>query len=118
MKTIKSALLGQKTISETGERDLQNRLREILSSHRALIINGLLRDLPTYVDYKFNCRLDKHAYERLKHQLLELKNYPVDLDRYSSVVNQVARQSLVHLTNEPFFKEIDTFVASNLGINK
>lgn len=110
MKTIKSALLGAKSLIDTNENVLFVQLGELLKEHRQLIINRLLSDLPTYLDYKFNVRASKQLNETVKQQLLDLKNSKVDLDQYKSFVNQVLANPVTHLTNEPFYIEIDAYL--------
>lgn len=111
MKTIKSALLGAKSLIDTSEDVLLAELRDLLKEHRELIINRLIKDLPTYLDYKFNVKATKQIHETVKHQLLDLKHSRVDLDNYKAVVNQVLTRAVIHLTNEPFYIEIDAYLA-------
>lgn len=111
MKTIKSALLGAKSLIDTSEDVLLAELRDLLKEHRELIINRLIKDLPTYLDYKFNVKTTKQIHETVKHQLLDLKHARVDLDNYKAVVNQVLTRAVIHLTNEPFYIEIDAYLA-------
>ena len=111
MKTIKSALLGAKSLIDTSEDVLLAELRDLLKEHRELIINRLIKDLPTYLDYKFNVKTTKQIHETVKHQLLDLKHSRVDLDNYKAVVNQVLTRAVIHLTNEPFYIQIDAYLA-------
>lgn len=111
MKTIKSALLGAKSLIDTSEDVLLAELRDLLKEHRELIINRLIKDLPTYLDYKFNVKTTKQIHETVKHQLLDLKHSRVDLDNYKAAVNQVLTRAVIHLTNEPFYIEIDAYLA-------
>ncbi len=111
MKTIKSALLGAKSLIDTSEDVLLAELRDLLKEHRELIINRLIKDLPTYLDYKFNVKTTKQIHETVKHQLLDLKHSRVDLDNYKAIVNQVLTRAVIHLTNEPFYIEIDAYLA-------
>jgi len=86
-------------------------LREILKAHRELIINRLMSDLPTYLNYKFNVKADKKMIELVKDRLLDLKKSNTDLDTYNSIVQQVLNRSVTHLTNEPFYTEIDEYLS-------
>lgn len=110
MKTIKSALLGNKSLIDTNPEVLLVQLKEILRSHRELIINRMMGDLPTYLDYKFNIKADKKILELVKDKLLDLKKSNADLDTYDSIVQQVLNRSVTHLTNEPFYAEIDQYL--------
>lgn len=111
MKTIKSALLGTKSLIDTNPEVLLVQLKEILKAHRELIINRLIGDLPTYLDYKFNVKADKKMVEVVKDRLLDLKKSNADLDAYDTIVQQVLNRSVTHLTNEPFYVEIDEYLS-------
>lgn len=111
MKTIKSALLGTKSLIDTNPEVLLVQLKEILKAHRELIINRLMGDVPTYLDYKFNVKADKKMVELVKDRLLDLKKSNADLDTYDSIVQQVLNRSVTHLTNEPFYFEIDEYLS-------
>ena len=112
MKTIKSALLGTKSLIDTNPEVLLVQLKEILKAHRELIINRLMGDLPTYLDYKFNVKADKKMLELVKDRLIDLKKSNADLDTYNSIVQLVLNRSVTHLTNEPFYAEIDEYLSS------
>lgn len=118
MKTIKSALLGTKSLIDTNPEVLLVQLKEILKAHRELIINRLLGDLPTYLDYKFNVKADKKMQELVKDKLLDLKKSNADLDTYDSIVQQVLNRSVTHLTNEPFYIEIDEYISQYIKTNQ
>ena len=107
MKTVKSALLGNKQLIDTNADVLLIQLKEIIKEHRALVITRLIGDLPTYLDYKFEMKVNKEMLMKIKEELLELKNGSVDLKSYDNVVQQLLNRAIVHLTNEPFYKEID-----------
>lgn len=87
-----------------------HQLREILKEHRNLVITRLLGDLPTYLDYKFQVKPTKELIGIVHDKLLTLKNGQVDLDQYPSVVQQLFDRALIHLTNEPFYSEIDNYL--------
>jgi hypothetical protein len=110
MKTIKSALLGSKSLIDTNNEILLLQLKEILKEHRERIIIRLLSDLPTYLDYKFSVKADKQLIETIKDRLLDLKKSNADLDKYNAIVQQLLTKSVTHLTNEPFFREIDEYL--------
>jgi hypothetical protein len=111
MKTIKSALLGTKSIIDTNPDALLFQLKEILKAHRELIITRMIGDLPTYIVYKFDVKPTKSMAETMKNQLLELRKSHVDLDKYQPTVQMVLNRAVTHLTNEPFYIEIDEFLA-------
>ena len=107
MKTVKSALLGTKQLIDTNEDVLLVQLKEIIKDHRSLVIARLVTDLPTYLHYKFEVKVNKDMLLKIKEELLSLKNSGVDLKVYDNVVQQLLNRVVVHLTNEPFYKEID-----------
>lgn len=107
MKTIKSALLGAKTIIDHNPDAMLFQLKEIIKEHRALIINRMIGELAVYLDYKFHVKPDKDTLLKIKEQLMQLKNSGVDLKRYDNIVQQLTNRAQVHLTNEPFYQEID-----------
>lgn len=111
MKTIKSALLGTKSLIDTNEEVLIVQLKDILKQHRELIINRLLGDLITYLDYKFQAKPDKPMMDAIKDKLIALKKSNVSMEYYQSIEKQVMNRAVIHLTNEPFYVEIDACVA-------
>jgi hypothetical protein len=118
MKTIKSALLGTKQLIDTNPDVLLIQLREILKEHRELIITRMISDLPTYIIYKFNVKPTRKMVESVKDQLLDLKKGNVDLDKYYNVVQMVLNRAVTHLTNEPFYVEIDEYLAPFIQVSE
>ena len=118
MKTIKSALLGAKHVIDTNNEVLILQLKEIIKEHRALIITRMIGELPTYLDYKFNFKTDKDSLMRIKDSLLSLKNSGVDIKVYDNIVQQLLNRAIVHLTNEPFYVEIDEHLKDYVVIKK
>jgi hypothetical protein len=118
MKTIKSALLGSKSIIDNNPDALLFQLKEILKEHRELIINRMMGDLATYIDYRFNVKPEKQLMEMVKDRLLDLKKSNVDLKKYDAVVQQVMTKAVTHLTNEPFYSEIDDYLAQYILTSK
>lgn len=110
MKTIKSALLGSKQIIDSNADAILFQLKEIIKEHRERIIIRLISDLPTYIDYKFQVKASKKMLEEVKDKLVYLKGTGVSLTAYDSVVQQVLTKAVTHLTNEPFYVEIDQYL--------
>jgi hypothetical protein len=110
MKTIKSSLVGNRSIRATDPNVQLFQVREILNQHRDTLINRLLSDLPTYVDYKFKTRPSSNELETIKEKLLGVTRTNVDLDKYQSVLKQVKKKGTTRLTNEVFFSEIDDLI--------
>ena len=108
MKTVKSALLGNRQLIEGNKNALELQLKQILKEHRTIIINRLISDLPTYLDYKFQVsKPTKKQLEEIKDRLLNLKNGGLQFSAYQNLFNQLDSKALIHLTNEPFYLEID-----------
>jgi len=107
MKTVKSALLGSKQLIDTNADVLLIQLKEIIKEHRALVVTRLIGDLPTYLHYKFEMKANKDLLMKIKEELLLLKDNRVGLKVYDNIVQQLLNRAVVHLTNEPFYKEID-----------
>ena len=118
MKTIKSALLGTKQLIDTNPDVLLLQVREILKDHRELIVTRMISDLPTYIVYKFNVKPTRKMVESVKDQLLDLKKGNVDLDKYSNVVQMVLNRAVTHLTNEPFYVEIDEYLEPSIQVSE
>jgi hypothetical protein len=117
MKTIKSSLLGNKSLNENDDKVLLNELSSILKKHRELIIDRLIRDIPTYVDYKFNVRLNRKDIFSVKENLIQLKNSEVELDLYKTIVSDAFLKEATHITNAPFYQEIDECISSHVLSN-
>ncbi|HEV8513175.1 MAG TPA: hypothetical protein VGQ59_07850 [Cyclobacteriaceae bacterium] len=107
MKTVKSALLGSKQIADTSADVMVAELKGIIKEHRSIIITRLISDLGTYLSYKFEARIDGDILFKAKDKLLEIRDGSVDLNSYDNVLQQLLKRAVVHLTNEPFYKEID-----------
>ena len=118
MKTIKSALLGSKSIIDSNPDALLFQLKEILKAHRELIISRMIGDLATYIDYRFNVKPEKHIMETVRERLFALKKSNVELKDYDAVVQQVMTRAVTHLTNEPFYAEIDDYLAQYILTSK
>jgi hypothetical protein len=115
MKTLKSALLGTKNLEDSHAEIMLQQVKDIIRQHRAVIITRLLGDLPTYLDYKFQlAKPTKTQLDYVKDELLALKNSGVELTHYEAVLNQLETKTVVHLTNEPFYVEIDALVNNHL----
>jgi hypothetical protein len=110
VKTIKSPLLGFKKIDDSHPEILLTQLREVLNQHQEVLINRLLRDLPTYLNYRFNVKAKNSELDEIKLKLVYLKNMNVNLEAFESIVQQVNAKPTTHLTNEPFYSQIDALI--------
>ena len=111
MKTVRSALLGNRQLIDTNTDVILTQLKDIIKEHRAQVITRLVSDLPTYLHYKFDSLPGKDTQAKIKEVLVSLKNGNVDLRVYDAVVQQLLTRAVIHLTNEPFYKEIDECIS-------
>ncbi len=111
MKTVKSALLGNRHLIDGNQDAILFQLTQVIKEHRALIIERLINDLPVYLDYKFQFKPNKDQLAEIKDKLINLQSNGVNLIKYQLVINQLEDKEIVHLTNEPFFIEIDESVS-------
>lgn len=107
MKTIKSALVGTKAVPDI---NFDDDLRRILREHRAVILSRLLGELPAYIDYKFQSKLERGALEELRARLVSLKESYVSLDCYHAIHHMVSTRQVAVLSSEEFYKEIDEMI--------
>jgi hypothetical protein len=114
MKTIKSAIIGIKKIETTEPEEQLAQLCEILTAHNHVLVDRLLRDLPTYIHYKFKIRLLKEQLDEIKEKLLDLKKGNVNMDKYKSVINEVRTKAVIYLNNDVFYNEIDQLILFSL----
>lgn len=107
MKTIKSALVGTKAVPDM---NFDDDLRRILREHRAVILSRLLTELPAYIDYKFQNKLERSQLEELRARLASLKDSYVSLDSYRAIHQMVSTRQVTVISSEEFYKEIDEMI--------
>lgn len=112
MKTVKSALLGNRQLTDTNSDTLLMQLRGIIQEHRDLVITRLMGNLPTYLNHRFEVKTDETTLLKIKDKLVELNNSIVDLNVYDGVVHLVLTKGGAHLANEPFYREIDACLSA------
>jgi uncharacterized lipoprotein YmbA len=114
MKIIKT-ILGNKTIADSAEQVLLMRIREILSEHRNALINRVLTNLPSYIEYTFDMKPPKEKLQLVIDRLQSIKDHPVDLDTYSAMVKQIMANQTTHLSLKPFYDEINETIKYECG---
>lgn len=112
MKSVRIAST-VKHIEEGDQRVTLFRIQEILSEQRAMLITGILSDLPTYLQFKFYTKVDKEMQGILRDQLFELSNSKVN--RYLDIVHEIEKNSNYRVPSQEFFKEIDSLLDSVLN---
>jgi hypothetical protein len=106
MKSVRT-VLGVKKIEEKDHHMALLQLRELLDAHRNMLINRLIADLPAYLDYKFNSRINQKQLESLKDKLSFMKNSSVDMDKYDFIFQHMMANDSTYVSSEPFYREID-----------
>ncbi|HTE34613.1 MAG TPA: hypothetical protein VK666_29745 [Chryseolinea sp.] len=106
MKSVRT-VLGVKKIEEKDHHMALLQLRELLDAHRNMLINRLIADLPAYLDYKFNSRVNQKQLESLKDKLSFMKNSSVDMDKYDFIFQHMMANDSTYVSSEPFYREID-----------
>jgi hypothetical protein len=89
-------------------------IREILNEHRSTLIMRILSDLPTYLGFKFNRKVEKEKQLEIRDKLFALSNSIVSLDKYDTVVHQILINKNYTVPSQPFFHEIDVLLDAEL----
>ncbi len=110
MKTILSSLIGTRNIVATDPNVQLFQVREVLNQHRDTLINRLLVDVPTYIDFKFKTKASTNEVSEITDTLVNLKRTNIDLDKFHPLVKKIQRKARYKLTNELFFSEIDDLI--------
>lgn len=110
MKTVRT-VLGNKRIEDQDHQLVLLQLRDILDAHRGTLITRLITDLPTYIDYKFNVKVNSRELETIKEKLSYLKNSSVDMDKYRFILDTVMSNETTYVATGPFYKEIDDSIS-------
>lgn len=113
MKTIKTAT-GIKKIQDADVHFVAIQLRSLLQDHRAVLIDKMIGGLESYIDYKFNKKLDLKTLDRLKFRLNELKKGGIDMDTYKPIFQAVERHEYTSIGNVLFYEEIDSILKEDL----
>lgn len=106
MKTVRT-VLGIKKIEDNDHQVTIMKLREILDAHRGVLITRMIADLPSYIDYKFNTKVNSQQLETIKEKLSFMKNSSVDMDKYGFILKEVLSHDSTYIATGPFYKEID-----------
>ncbi len=104
MKTIRASE-GIHHLEETEH--FSEELARVIGTHRAYLVECKIKLLEMYIEYRFSKRLNQDQLNDAKRSLKGLKNSPINLQHYQSIVDSVKRYSFVDLPNTIFYKEID-----------
>ena len=115
-RSIRTAA-GIKRIELSNDNLAHLQIRDLLREHREMLIDRLIADLKTYINYKFSngVSVSKDQLEKIKDKLVELKISNIDLSRYSSIVDEVMTNDLTHVKSELFYQEINTTINDELN---
>lgn len=117
MSTIKNIKIatGLKKIELGNENFALLQIREVLKEHRETLINRLVADLATYINYKFSVPATKAQMEHIREKLISLKNSTLSLAGYSEIVEEVLVNETTYVKSEPFYHEINTIIGEELN---
>jgi hypothetical protein len=115
MKIIKSSLLGSCCIRAQEPNIQLFQLRNVLNQHRDALVERVLTDLPTYIDFKFHQKPSRAELSAIWEQIAGLTNKDVDLEFYQPLLKQLSRKDEIKLANDYFFLEIDENIRKHLS---
>lgn len=115
MKFIKSSLLGTRCVKALDPNIQMFQIRSILNMHRDALVDRIVSDLPTYIEYKFHYRASRRELAGIFDDLLQLKQRDIDLDFYQPILKMLQRKDELKLSNEHFFLELDEFIRTRLS---
>lgn len=115
MKIIRSGFLGARCVRAQDPNIQFFQIRTILNSHRDALVDRILSDLPTYIEYKFRRISSRQELLHIGEGLLALKQHDVDIEFYAPILKSLKRKDEVKLNNEYFFLEIDEQIRTRLS---
>lgn len=115
MKIIKSTLIGSRLIRAQEPNIQLFQVKNVLDQHRDALVDRVLSDLSTYIDFKFHQQPSRRDLAMIFDRLLAFKRRSVDIEFYQPVVNEIMRKDEVKLKNDCFFLEIDEQIKLNLN---
>lgn len=115
MKIIRSSFLGARVVRAQDPNIQFFQIRSIFNLHRDALIDRVLSDLPTYIEYKFGRISSRQELLHIGEGLLELKQHDIDVDFYAPVFKMLKRRDEIKLNNEYFFLELDEKIRARLS---
>ncbi len=113
IRTIKISS-GVKRIEDQNQNAALLKLREVLNAERKILINRLETDLNAYIQYRFSRKANAAQLDRIKTKLDGIKNSNVDLDHYSTIIQEFFKRENTYISSELFYKEIDECLSEEL----
>jgi hypothetical protein len=115
MKIIKSGLIGARIVKAKEANIQLFQIRAIFNQHRDALVNRILSDLSTYIDFRFHLQPARPELVSLAEKIAGLKNRDVDLDYYAPLLKELKRKDEIKIKNDYFFLEIDENIRMNLN---
>jgi hypothetical protein len=115
MKIIKSGLIGARVVKAKEPNIQLFQIRSVLNQHRDALVNRILSDLSTYIDYKFHLQPARTELIALAQKIDSLKSRDVDLEYYQPMLKELKRKDEIKIKNDYFFLEIDDNIRENLN---
>ena len=106
---------GMKKIELGNENMAMLQISDVFRQHREALINRLLSDLTTYINYKFTTPPKKEQLQQIRNRLIDLKNSNISIARYNPQINEVLANETTYLTSEPFYHEINEVIGEELN---
>jgi hypothetical protein len=106
---------GAKRIELGNENMVMLQVGEVLREHRLILINSMLSDLANYINYKFSTPASKDQLHQIKLRLIDMRNSPLNLARYSDIINDVVMNETTYVKSEPFYLEINEVIGLELN---
>lgn len=115
MKVLKSTLVGLRCIKAKEPNIQLFQIRGVLNLHRDALVDRVLSDLSTYINYKFNQQPSRTDMGLIFERLLDFKKRDIDLEYYEPLMKEIQHRPEVKLKNDCFFLEIDDLIRLNLN---
>jgi hypothetical protein len=115
MKIIKSGLIGARVVRAKEANIQLFQIRTIFNQHRDALVNRILIDLATYVEFKFRLQPSRTELIEIAQKIDQLKSKDVDLDYYQPLLKELKRKDEIKIKNDYFFLEIDENIRMNLN---
>lgn len=113
-RTIRIAT-GIKKIELGNENMATLQITDVLKQHRDTLINSMLSDLTTYINYHFRTPPKKDQLQNIKNRLIDLRNSNVSLTKYGHLVDEILSNETTYVKSEPFYLEINEVIGEELN---
>jgi len=114
MKIIKSGLIGARVVRAREANIQLFQIRAIFNQHRDALLNRILTDLGTYMEFKFHMQPSRNELVEIAQKIDQLKSKDVDLEYYKPLLKELKRKDEIKIKNDYFFLEIDESIRMNL----